>query len=238
MNRESLIMFFVKNPEPGRVKTRLAEEIGEEKAAGIYRVMAEDALAALDAARIQVEIHYAPEDAGPAVARWLGPGRRYVSQAGADLGERMENAFVSAFESGAMRAILVGSDIPELTPSHAVEALEALTDNDAALAPSGDGGYTLIGFRAGRFEPLVFRGMNWGGREVLEETLSILRDGDLNVKLMPELRDIDDLSDLRLLFERGQGRPGKTMSWLVAHSEKLLGGLKSSGPSCRPRKRT
>lgn len=223
MNSGHKVLFFVKNPAPGQVKTRLAESIGDTEAARIYRLMTEDALAAVDASGYALEIHYTPSVAGSAVSRLLGPHRRYAAQKGADLGERMENAFRSAFATGARRAVLVGSDAPELTPSLLHDAFHSLDENGAVLAPAGDGGYTLIGFRADTFAPQIFRGPEWGGPDVLERTQGLLGDIGLKYRLLQELPDVDDLRDLESLYERSRGRPGRTAARLSARSGEFFG---------------
>lgn len=233
MNSLARVMFFVKAPVPGTVKTRLAASIGDQEAAGLYKAMAEDALAALDASGLTVEVHFAPGDQGRAVARWLGSGRRYVPQQGMDLGERMERAFAGAFSSGAARAVLVGSDIPELKAETVTGAFKALEEAGAVLAPAGDGGYTLIGFRAGAFAPRVFQGLPWGGPEVFEASLRVLKQAGSTVNVLPRLPDLDDLEDLRSLYARGAGRPGRTMAWLAVRANRLFGAMPGPGPACK-----
>lgn len=233
MTGDARILFFVKNPAPGQVKTRLAAHLGDQNAATLYKLMAEDALAALDASGFPVEIFYAPDEAGRAVARWLGAGRPYASQQGADLGERMENAFRSAFTQGIRCAVLVGSDIPELMPHHLEEALARLKDNGAVLAPAGDGGYTMIGFRADSFEPDAFDNILWGGAEVLETTIANLRRTGIEPFLLTELPDLDEMDDLKRLYQNGARRPGKTYLWLKNHAESLFPGSNESGPRCK-----
>jgi glycosyltransferase A (GT-A) superfamily protein (DUF2064 family) len=120
------ILFFLKAPRPGTVKTRLAAELGPEAAALLYRAMAEDTLAALHAAGAPVTACYAPADAGPEVAAWLGPDLDYAPQRGDGLGARMLHAFEEAFARGARRAVLVGSDLPDLPPGRVAEALRLL----------------------------------------------------------------------------------------------------------------
>lgn len=219
---EATILFFVKAPVPGEVKTRLAEHIGKEGAAELYRVMAEDALAAIDASELSSEIHFSPADAGKKIADWLGSGRLYVPQSGADLGERMAHAFRHAYRFGAGRAVLAGSDIPELSPGHFKSALQALANHDAVLAPAGDGGYTLIGFTSAGFAPEAFSGIEWSGPAVLKDTLKVLSVNSKSWSLMADLPDMDDLEDLRKFYERGFSRPSKTLQWLHENREKIF----------------
>jgi len=233
---DSRILFFVKAPLPGMVKTRLAKDMGEQEAAELYKLMAEDALAALAASGRPVQVCFTPEDQGPAVARWLGAGRRYVPQQGSDLGRRMEHAFASAFASGARQAVLVGSDIPELKPEVLHAAFAALRETESVLAPAGDGGYTLIGFRRESFKPEAFHGMAWGGPDVFADTLSALEETGCQVTVLEELRDVDELADLQALYARGTCRPSRTMGWLERHAARYFDAATGAAPSCKIKK--
>ncbi|WP_054650507.1 TIGR04282 family arsenosugar biosynthesis glycosyltransferase [Salidesulfovibrio brasiliensis] len=147
------ILLFVKLPIPGRVKTRLASETSDEAACELYRALVEGVLARLEALEVDVVVCYAPEDARPQMVEWLGTDKFYLSQKGADLGRRMENAFRETFFMGYDRAVLVGSDIPGLDAEECMSALRALSPKRASVGAAGDGGYYLIGFDRRNFVP-------------------------------------------------------------------------------------
>ena len=195
------LIVFVKRPRAGEVKTRLGREIGAEDAAALYRVMAEGVLRATsapDAAHDRVVL-YAPAEADGEIGRWL-PHERRAPQADGDLGHRMAHAFARAFAEGATRAVLIGTDAPGLGRVHVERAFEALREVDLALGPAHDGGYYLIGLTAPR--PDLFAGIAWSTATVRADTLQRARALGLRHRLLPELRDVDTLADVRAEWQR------------------------------------
>ncbi|MBU2490241.1 MAG: TIGR04282 family arsenosugar biosynthesis glycosyltransferase [Proteobacteria bacterium] len=204
---DALVMVFARLPEAGRVKTRLAASLGDRAAAGLYAAFAADLLARLSASGVPLAVGFDPPEAGEAVGRWL-PGKNLFPQEGADLGERMKNAFARAFARGVERAVLVGSDLPDL-PARAIrEALEALETRDAVLGPTPDGGYYLIGFTRRGFAPGAFSGPAWGGPDVFACTLRLLDKAGASVQLLFSWNDVDTAPDLVLLAKKLATRPG------------------------------
>src|SRR5512143_2826443 len=114
IHSDQVVILFIKAPLPGSVKSRLATGLGPDVAADLYRRLILDSVDTLAATGYSVRIHYSPPEAKGLVAELLGQERPLLAQVGADLGEKMENAFYDAFSAGYERAILVGSDIPEL----------------------------------------------------------------------------------------------------------------------------
>ncbi len=190
------ILVFVRAPEPGRVKTRLAAGIGAEAALAVYRRLAEhavrEALAAGPSAAVRV--HFTPADAGEAVRAWLGEGPLYLPQAEGDLGARMRAAFAEAFAAGAERVVIVGSDLPDLSAGLLRRALELLDRHEAVVGPAADGGYWLLGMR--RRLARVFEDVPWSTGAVLERTLERLREEGIAPALLETLADVDEPGDL------------------------------------------
>jgi glycosyltransferase A (GT-A) superfamily protein (DUF2064 family) len=132
----------------------------------------------------------------------------------------MERAFGQIFSEGFTSAVLIGSDIPDLTPAVFHEALESLKTNDVVMGPAADGGYYLIGFNKSAFLPYIFHGIAWGTNTVFREAMSILHGASLRVHLVPEWQDVDTLDDLKSLFERNRDTifdKSRTMAYLVKH---------------------
>jgi len=205
---KACILFFVKYPEPGEVKTRLAEETSPELAAEFYSVFAKEKLAELSAGcDADVLIFYAPETARNDMADWLGPEHRYLAQKGVDLGRRMENGFREAFFMGYEAGVLVGSDIPGLSPEIIREGLESLTPETVSIGPADDGGYYLIGFHKGGFKPDVFRNMPWSTEDVLQYTANRLEDMGMERVELVRLEDTDTLEDVETLAALGTVGP-------------------------------
>ena len=201
---DSCILFFVKLPEKGSVKTRLAKDLGRNFVLALYENFVFDMLETLAKADLPIILYFHPPESGAAVSRWLGGNYLYVSQNGSDLGERMKNAFKDAFERGFSKAVIIGSDIPDLKISILDMAFNSLHANDMVVGPSVDGGYYLIGFRHNSFLPEVFKGISWGTDTVLKDTLKILREKNYRAHFLPEMRDVDTIEDLKALYERNK----------------------------------
>ncbi|HEX2080016.1 MAG TPA: TIGR04282 family arsenosugar biosynthesis glycosyltransferase [Longimicrobium sp.] len=192
------MLVFVRAPEPGRVKTRLAAALGAEGALRVYTRLAEHTLAevrSLARDGVEVRIHYTPADTGAAVREWLGDGPAYLPQAeSGDLGERMRDAFARAFDDGMDRVVIVGSDLPHLTTALLRRAFDALDAHPAVLGPARDGGYYLLGLR-GMIDG-IFSGVPWSTPDVLTATLERFRAAGVDPVLLEELSDVDEVEDL------------------------------------------
>ncbi len=201
---ENCVLFFVKHPAYGRVKSRLAEQIGQDAATDLYKSFVSDILTTLHAISVNFKIVFYPPVAEKKFQQWLGEGYSYVRQTGKDLGQRMENAFLQAFSDGFNNVILIGSDIPDLPTEYLQLGFKALETNDVVLGPSSDGGYYLIGFTKEAFLPDVFEGITWSSADVFEQTLNILKNHEQRVYLLPQWHDVDTLTDLRSLVRRNR----------------------------------
>lgn len=202
-----ILIVFVKSPEAGSVKSRLAADVGEHKARRLYMHFVEDLLESLDKAGFLLNIFFHPPNHKNILAKWLGRHRRYESQRGDDIGERMKNAFEKSFSDGFEAVILIGGDIPDMTGAIVKEGFAALKSSDAVIGPSLDGGYYLIGFRSGTFVPEVFTGIVWGTDGVMKSTREILENKGLRLSFLPPWRDIDTYEDLTALVERHRNTP-------------------------------
>jgi uncharacterized protein len=219
MGKKTIYILFAKNPEPGKVKTRLAEGIGPDAAARLYRAFLEDILASLIELRQPFTVAYTPADAGEYFEGSAGGADELFPQKGYDLGERMQNAFLRQFGRGYDKVILIGSDIPLLSPEILEEARQALTDHPAVLGPSRDGGYYLVGLR--KSVPGLFAGIEWGSDRVLRDTVSILRRQRCNYRILPELCDIDRSEDLKQLTADIMSRD-RTGQFIPEHTRQEL----------------
>lgn len=191
------VLVFVRAPEAGRVKTRLAAALGAEAALRVYRRLAEHAVAEARALApgVTVRVHHTPADAGEAVRAWLGAELDYLPQsADPDLGERMRAAFDAAFAAGFRRVVIIGSDLPELSADVLHHAFASLDAHDVVLGPARDGGYYLLGMR--RMVGDVFAGVPWSTDRVLARTLEILRGMGIEPALLEALADVDEVEDL------------------------------------------
>ena len=203
------LLIFTRYPEPGRTKTRLIPALGAEGAASLQKRLTERMIheAKLLEQRLGTgtTVHYQGGSLAQMTA-WLGQVD-CLEQAAGDLGEKMRKAFCQAFAAGAARAVLVGTDIPELDADILAQAFKALEMKDVVLGPSRDGGYYLIGLSAKSgpqlLEESLFRDMAWSTDEVFAITSGRLAGTGRTVAILPKLTDIDRPEDLVLAEARG-----------------------------------
>jgi rSAM/selenodomain-associated transferase 1 len=193
----ALVIVFAKAPRAGTVKTRLIPLLGAEGAATLHcKLLAQTLATVVEADLGPVELHGAPDARDPRLleaARHAGVA--LLPQQGADLGDRMCNAFNEAL-SRHSRVIIVGTDCPVLEMRHLHEAVEALNEgNDAVFVPAEDGGYALIGLS--QCDALLFEGMAWGTETVMDSTRQRLRHLKWRWRELETLWDIDRPEDYR-----------------------------------------
>lgn len=190
-----LILFFVKHPTPGKVKTRLAATVGAQRAVEIYRQMVQHVASDLPEG-IATRVMFDPVEQEHSVKQWLMqflPQAEFLPQASGDLGQRLEHAFARAFADDWEEVAVIGSDCVELTPAIFDAAWSALADGDAAIGPTADGGYYLLALR--RPAPALFESITWSSDSVLRETLARAAAQKLRVHLLPKLHDVDTEDD-------------------------------------------
>ncbi len=214
------VILFVKLPEKGNVKSRLAQCMDEDLVLRLYEHMVLDTIDVLTKGRFPFRICFTPADAHDKIVRWLGRRHPLFPQMGYDLGDRMEEAFATVFAGEVEEALLIGSDIPGLTTRIIEEAFDGLLRNDAVIGPADDGGYYLIGFRKRSFEPAVFHDMAWSTGTVFRETMDRLRGASLKVHVLQELTDIDTMEDLKKFMSQAKSQAGeasRTRAFLDQH---------------------
>jgi rSAM/selenodomain-associated transferase 1 len=197
LNNNNVVIVFLRAPERGRVKTRLAQEIGDDRALALYKAFVQTTLLAVEQSGMDHKLCFFPADQRALVENWLGPDHAFMPQKGNDLGQRMGNAMAAVFDQGASKAILVGTDIPDIKDRHLLEAMDLLDHNQVVIGPSFDGGYWLIGFQRDRFCPDLFFQVDWGTDTVFSTTLEHCKAANLSVGLLPTLQDTDCLEDLQ-----------------------------------------
>ena len=188
MNKE-LVIVFVKNITLGKVKTRLAKTIGNQAAYEVYTELVkvtQDATSKLDVDK-RIYFSEAIEE-----NEWLGDFK--FVQKGANLGERMHNAFLKGFQDGYERIVLIGSDLPDISATHINNGLEALKSSEVVFGPAEDGGYYLIGLS--KMVNSVFTNKPWSQSRLLKKTLAQIRDSNITFSTLETLNDIDTFEDL------------------------------------------
>ena len=184
------LLLFVRNPRQGQVKTRLARTLGDAEALRIYYLLLDRMRQTVLQVPADRLLFYS--DRIDQADDWDSDSFQKHLQAGADIGERMHLAFETAFLQH-KACLLLGSDIPEITPGLLLEAFSHLQTHDLVLGPAKDGGYYLIGLK--RSIPSLFEGIDWSTSRVLRQTLDQARQLGLTWRLLPELTDVDEEED-------------------------------------------
>ena len=186
------LIIFVKNPQAGKVKTRLAADIGDQAALKVYSNLisfTRDTSQKLSNHSLYVfySKHIELND------EWSNARFDKMVQEGNDLGQRMDNAFKTLFEKHS-KLVLIGSDCPELQVDILHDAFNSLNDNDICIGPSHDGGYYLIGMK--KPCPELFKDIQWSTSSVYQNSIDILNKSGYSYKELIRLHDLDNIKDL------------------------------------------
>ena len=191
MKRQDVLIIFFKNPIYGKVKTRLAASIGNDKALQVYNEMAAYTRLVTDKLPCDKIVFYSehvePDDI------WTTDYLKAV-QKGIDLGEKMMNAFEAVFQTGYEKVLVIGTDCPTLKEILIQQAFASLDDQDIVVGPSEDGGYYLLGMKEPH--PSLFKDITWSSPTVFGSTIEACAKLNLTYDLLPKLRDVDEKGDL------------------------------------------
>lgn len=188
---KNLLLIFTRNPELGKCKTRLAVTVGNENALAIYQFLLGHTVAITKETNAAKQVWYSEEIWANDI--WANTIYEKRLQVGHHLGERMANAFQSAFASGYERVIIIGSDMYDLNRSDIENAFTILNEANFVIGPATDGGYYLLGMKS--FKPELFEHKNWGSGTVLEMTLNDLKNE--NIHLLDARNDVDVYDDIK-----------------------------------------
>jgi rSAM/selenodomain-associated transferase 1 len=188
--KTNALIIFTRNPKLGKVKSRLAKTIGEEKALEIYKDLLQHTFSVTQNLECEKFVFYDTQIIKK--DKWKNTIYHKKLQIGNDLGERMQNALQELFHLGYKNCIIVGSDLFDLQSKHINEAFAKLESNDVVIGPAEDGGYYLLGLT--NIIPAIFTNKNWGTSTVLEDSLKDL--ATFSVDFIEILNDIDTFEDL------------------------------------------
>jgi len=186
------LIIFLKYPELGRSKTRLAKDIGNENALKVYIELLEHTQLISKELKFDKYLFYDKVTANK--MPWGDDIYQTAYQIESDLGGRMQNAFEQLFSKEYERVVIIGSDCYELTQEVIEQAFELLKTSDAVIGPAKDGGYYLLGLR--KMIPQLFSDVAWSTDEVFSATVKTLENLNLTYSTTPILSDIDTIEDL------------------------------------------
>ncbi len=193
-----VLAIFAKQPLAGKVKTRLCPPLSPVEAAAFYEQSLQEVITrSLLLQQCDLVVCYAGE------REWFAdnfPELRLLPQHGSDLGARMEQCLADLFSAGYERAVLIGSDLPDLPLKEVAQAFELLHDVDVVYGPARDGGYYLVG--ESTHCPDLFRNIPWSTEVVLEESLRKAATVGMFTARLPVYEDLDDISAVQKFLER------------------------------------
>ncbi len=190
MNDKEALIIFAKNPVKGKVKTRLAKDVGDEEALNIYKILLKINFAFTKDLDCKKYIYFTDSfDNSIYDSRFENK-----VQADGDLGFKMKSAFNDAFNSKFSKVVIIGTDSPELNKEIISKAFRSLEDFDVVLGPANDGGYYLLGMK--KSNDTLFTNIKWSTESVLKETVEKITINNLTYRLLEELIDVDTLDDL------------------------------------------
>ena len=181
------IITFIKNPELGKAKTRLAATVGDERALEIYKELLRHTretvqqLSGVEAFLFYSKFIDETDD-------WSSDFFTKKLQPEGDLGTKMIAAFAEIFKTN-QPVIIVGSDCASLTSEILENAVEILKEKDFVIGPAIDGGYYLLGMNS--FQPSLFKNIEWSTEQVFPQTVAKIEGLKMNYGLLPALSDID-----------------------------------------------
>ena len=194
---KAALIIFVRNPVLGKVKTRIAKDLGNEKALSIYKKLLQHTRAIAGILKEDIFVYYADHINDDDI--WNGAAVSKQVQTGNDLGERMKNAFSDLFGKSYSRVIIIGSDCFELSGDLVEEAFKSLIDHNLVIGPSVDGGYYLLGMNT--FVPILFDDKQWSTDTVCMDTLRDIEKTDYSLYTLPLLNDVDTADDCNMYPE-------------------------------------
>ena len=190
MNNDQALLIFIKNPEKGKVKTRLAQTAGNDKALIIYKALLQHTrkiTSTIKASRYLFYSNFIDQH-----DLWSAVDFIKMQQEGTNLGARMKNAFAMAFEKH-QKVIIIGSDCASLNTAIINQAFRLLDDHDFVVGPAIDGGYYLLGMR--QHNLTIFEEIAWSTANVFPSTIKKIEHLSASYTLLPTLSDIDTESD-------------------------------------------
>jgi rSAM/selenodomain-associated transferase 1 len=181
---------MVKEPRPGRVKTRLGRDIGMTTAAWWFRHQVMGLLRRIEDPRWNLVLAVSPDVEGLTSRIWPQHLLR-IGQGRGDLGDRM-GRIIQTYTPAPV--CIIGADIPGISKPAIARAFQALGQNDAVFGPAPDGGYWLVGSKI--YRPKMFSSVRWSTAHALTDTLASF--SDLRIAHVDCLRDVDTVADLAI----------------------------------------
>ena len=188
---KTLLIIFAKHPQIGKVKRRLGRDVGMEASLWIYnKILQHTANISFHTKLDTVVFKNKKSSKLESIFKHV---KKFEIQKGKNLGEKMEAAFLWAFNQKYENVILIGTDLWTLNKDTLLEAKKALENSDIVMGPCYDGGYYLIGMK--NLNKKIFKDIPWSKKEVFRKTLSKAKDN--SIYCLDLKNDIDNKKSLK-----------------------------------------
>ena len=194
MNKENIILCFCKHPDEGLVKSRLAKDLGTQRATEVYKILLNTTLQNISNSEFKTILYCHPNTNHPILEHYRDKySLTLEKQCDGNLGIKMYQAIKNYLDEE-NNVVLIGSDCLEIDAIYIKKAFEKLNlGNDIALGPTKDGGYALIGVN--KLNISIFQDISWSSNQVLQQTKEKAFKLNWSVSCLPIIRDLDLLDD-------------------------------------------
>jgi rSAM/selenodomain-associated transferase 1 len=189
MSAQNCLIIFTRKPEKGKVKTRLAKGVGEDKALDIYKFLLKRTAEATSKVKAERQVWYTDQPEKNDL--WKVDVFVKYSQIEGNLGDKMKYAFHQNFKKNFQKVLIIGTDLFDISNDLIENAFDQLDNNEVVIGPAQDGGYYLLGMR--QFIPEVFESIKWSTEHVFQQTLQSITDK--SVAVLEKKNDIDYAED-------------------------------------------
>lgn len=188
---KNALIVFVRKPELGKVKTRLAATVGNDVALDIYKELLQHTFNIVKSTPVTKFIYYVNKIEKDDL--WNAEGFVKRLQSDNDLGSKMKDAFSEVLNEGYKKAVIIGSDCMDLTTAIIVQAFDLLETKDTVIGPAKDGGYYLLGMK--NLFSFIFKDKNWSTSSVYNDTVIDMEANGISFGVLPLLNDVDTEDD-------------------------------------------
>jgi len=194
---KKVIIIMAKVPTAGAVKTRLYPFLSAEQSATLAECFLRDTVSKAESLPNELIIAYTPVEKLDVLRAILSKEQIFIEQKGANLGDKMFHAFEFAFSQNPDAVVMIGTDSPTFPAQFITQAFEMLSEADAVLGETADGGFYLIGLR--KLKKEIFETVEWSSPETFEQTARNIENLNLKLSLLPNWYDVDTPDDLKRL---------------------------------------
>ena len=185
------VIIFVRNPELGKVKTRLAATVGDEEALNIYSLLLNHTMQEAGKVAADKFVFYHQQITTDDI--WNANGFYKKLQTGESLGDKMKVAFNEIFKLGYNKIMIIGSDCLQLNSTIINAGFGLLDEHDTVIGPAKDGGYYLLGMKENH--GFLFDNKTWSTESVFDESMKDMQQYHLSTGMLPLLTDVDTEAD-------------------------------------------